>query len=90
MDEADRIKITQALEMSRADYTIRWYNPNTGIEYSVTPARTYETALGPCREFTAQAMIDGQRQSARGSACRQLNGIWQASPLDTAASVPLN
>ncbi len=80
MDESDRIKITQTLEMSRAGYTIRWRNPNTGVDYLVTPARTYETVLGPCREFTTQAVIDGQRQSVRGSACRQPNGVWQASP----------
>lgn len=80
MDEADRIKITQALEMCRADYTIRWHNPTTGVDYSVMPARIYETASGPCREFTTQAVIDGQQQSVRASACRQPNGVWQASP----------
>jgi surface antigen len=31
---------------------------------------------GPCREFQTEIIIDGRRQPAHGTACRQPDGTW--------------
>jgi surface antigen len=77
MDEVDRMKANQALESSRIGYTTSWRNPDTDDTYSITPTRTYETASGPCRDFTTQAVIDGKREILYGTACRQPDGSWR-------------
>ncbi len=77
MDEQDQWRSAQALESSRSNHTTRWHNPDSGVDYAVTPTRTYETANGPCRDFTSEAVIDGRRQTVYGSACRQPNGSWR-------------
>lgn len=79
MDEVDRMKANQALEFSRTGYTTSWRNPDTTDTYSITPARIYETASGPCRDFTTQAVIDGKRETFYGTACRQVDGTWRTS-----------
>ena len=79
MDEVDRMKANQALESSRIGYTTSWRNPDTDDTYSITPTRTYETASGPCRDFTTQAIIDGKREILYGTACRQPDGSWRTS-----------
>ena len=53
-----------------------WRNPD-GTDYTVTPTRTYETAQGPCREFTMRAIIGGQPDTVYGTACRQADGSWK-------------
>src|SRR5919108_5193575 len=79
MDEVDRMKANQALESSRIGYTTSWRNPDTDNTYSITPTSTYETASGPCRDFTTQAVIDGKREILYGTACRQPDGTWRTS-----------
>jgi surface antigen len=79
MDEVDRMKANQALESSRTGYTTSWRNPDTDDTYSITPTRIYETASGPCRDFTTQAVIDGKRETLYGTACRQPDGSWRTS-----------
>jgi surface antigen len=79
MDEVDRMKANQALESSRIGYTTSWRNPDTDDTYSITPTRTYETASGPCRDFTTQAVIDGKRETLYGTACRQPDDTWRTS-----------
>ncbi len=76
MDESDRMRSAQALESSRTGYATSWHNPDSDTDYKITPTRTYETASGPCRDFTTEAFIDGRRQSVSGTACRQPDGTW--------------
>lgn len=78
MDELDRIKTQQALETRPTGSTAAWSNPDTGADYSVTPTRTYESASGPCRDYTTEAVIDGRAEVVHGTACRQPDGTWQA------------
>lgn len=52
MDENDHYRSQQALESNPVNRTSSWSNPDTGNSYQVTPTRTYETASGPCREYT--------------------------------------
>ena len=77
MDDVDRMHTSQALESSRTGNTATWRNPDTGVQYAVTPTRTYESAGSPCRDFTTQALIDGKQETVKGTACRRADGTWQ-------------
>ena len=77
MDETDRLKTALTLENVRTGVPARWRNPDTGNDYAVTPTRTYDTAEGPCREYTVEAMIAGKKDTVYGTACRQPDGSWR-------------
>lgn len=77
MDETDRLKTAHALETVRTGVPSRWRNPDTGNEYTVMPTKTYDTATGPCREYTVDARIGGRPEKVYGTACRQADGSWR-------------
>lgn len=77
MDDTDRLKTAATLENVRTGVSSTWRNPDSGVQYAVTPTRTYETPTAPCREYTIDAVIDGQQERVRGTACRQPDGTWR-------------
>lgn len=79
MDETDRLKTAHALETVRTGVPSRWRNPDTGNEYTVVPTRTYESAQGPCRDYTVDAVIGGRTETVHGNACRQPDGTWRTA-----------
>jgi surface antigen len=79
MDETDRLKTSAALESVRTGVPSTWRNPDTGYQYSVTPTKTYDSAAGPCREYTVDALIGGKKETVYGSACRQADGSWKVA-----------
>lgn len=79
MDENDRHRAGEALESTPTDQSSSWENPDSGNTYSVTPTRTYYEDSRPCRDYTTEAWIDGQKETVRGTACRQTDGSWLAS-----------
>lgn len=78
MDEKDRQQAAATLESTPTHETSTWTNPDTGNRYEVTPTRTFVDDQQPCREYTTEAWIDGQRETVVGTACRQSDGTWQA------------
>jgi len=78
MDESDRIKTAHALENVRTGVPTHWRNPDTGNQYTVVPTKTTESAQGPCREYTVDAVIDGRKEKIFGTACRQPDGTWKS------------
>ena len=78
MDDNDRIRTAQVLETGRTGAPVYWRNPDNGYEYTVAPTRTYDAAQGPCREYTVDSVIGGERQKVYGTACRQPDGSWRA------------
>lgn len=77
MDEQDRIRAASAMEYTPTGQSSRWVNPDTQRAYAVTPTRTYDSAQGPCREFTMKADVGGESQQVYGTACRQADGNWK-------------
>lgn len=77
MDETDRLRAGQTLETVRTGVSSTWRNPDTGAQYQFTPTSTYESAQGPCREYTMEALIGGRREQVYGTACRQADGSWK-------------
>ena len=76
MDDYDRMNTSAALENVRSGVPCGWVNPDTGYEYVVTPTNTYDSASGPCREYTMDATIGGKTEQIYGTACRQPDGSW--------------
>jgi surface antigen len=79
MDDADRLKTAHALETVRTGVPSTWKNPDTGNTYQVVPTRTYDSAQGPCREYSIDALIGGKSEKVYGSACRQADGSWKVA-----------
>jgi surface antigen len=77
MDETDRLRAAQTLESVRTGVSSTWRNPDSGVQYQFTPTNTFETAQGPCREYTMEALIGGRREQVYGTACRQADGSWK-------------
>jgi surface antigen len=76
MDDVDRMRTAQTLETVRTGVPARWRNPDSGNDYTVVPTRTYDSASGPCREYTLDARVGGRTEKVYGTACRQQDGSW--------------
>ena len=77
MDNNDRMRIAQALETQPLNTPTQWVNPDNRNAYTVVPIRTYDSASGPCREYTMDAVIGGRVEKVVGNACRQADGSWR-------------
>jgi surface antigen len=77
MDDVDRMKTNQSLETVRTGVGSTWTNPDSGNRYTVVPTRTYESASGPCREYSIDAVIEGRLEKVNGTACRDSGGTWR-------------
>lgn len=77
MDDNDRMRIAQVLETQPINAQTTWVNPDNRNAYTVIPIRTYNSASGPCREYTMDAVIGGRPEKVVGNACRQADGSWR-------------
>ncbi len=77
MDRTDRLRAQRTLETTPTGRTVAWENPDHDAAYRMTPERTYETASGPCRDYSMDAWIDGRKETVTGTACRQSDGTWK-------------
>jgi surface antigen len=68
----------RAMETAPTGKSVEWKNPDSGHSGTVTPTKTYQTANGTyCREYQTTVLIDGKKERATGTACRQPDGTWQ-------------
>lgn len=76
---ADQTQASDAEERAVANnQTITWNNPQSGNGGSIQPIRTYQDSNGQtCRDYTHTVTIDGKKEVARGTACRQGDGNWK-------------
>jgi len=77
MDASDERKASEALEYNRDNQRSSWHNPNTGADISTTPTRTYVSNGQNCREYQTTILVDGRKERAYGTACRQPDGSWR-------------
>lgn len=81
MDEIDRLHVQDSLENTPTHESAVWRNPDTEVEYAVTPLATYRDRGGRyCREYQTTATVGGRPQQVYGTACRQPDGSWQIVP----------
>ncbi|BCW88329.1 hypothetical protein sos41_14680 [Alphaproteobacteria bacterium SO-S41] len=58
--------------------SVAWQDPDTGYRGTLEPQDWYQDDRGnDCREFSQEIYIDGRRQEATGTACRQSDGTWR-------------
>lgn len=84
LDRADRQaaenSALQAFEYAPDGQSRSWQNPNKNTSGYTTPTRTYKSNnrnYEVCRDYQSSVVIDGQLETATGTACRQPNGTWQ-------------
>lgn len=78
MNAGDQLCTGQVLEHAPDRAPVRWRNPDSGVDYQVTPTGTIREPNGRyCREYTTQAMIGGRTEQVYGRACRQPDGSWE-------------
>ena len=81
LDQADMAYHEQAVEKAYSaplNDTISWNNPQSGHSGTVTPIREgRQSSTGNlCREYKQSIFIDGQAQTAVGTACQNADGSW--------------
>lgn len=80
LDQQDRQRAreaeTQALEYGNPGAPVSWRG-DSGAYGTIVPGPAYARGGSPkCREFTHTIYINGQPQTARGTACRNPDGTW--------------
>lgn len=58
--------------------TVNWSNPQSGHSGSVTPVKegVHSTNGLPCRQYRQTIVVDGQAETAYGTACQNPDGTW--------------
>jgi surface antigen len=84
LDEADRAyeqrASTRALS-APIGRQVAWRNPDSGNSGALTPVRSWREPSGAqCREIERRVTIDGMREDAMVTACRDRNGNWVVRP----------
>lgn len=80
LDRADQAYANQAaqrsFETAPTGAATTWRNPDTGHYGSVTPTNTVSRGGSVCREYTQTIYVEGQSETAVGTACRNPDGTW--------------
>lgn len=78
MDRADEGCAYQALEFAAPGETVFWRNPDSAVEYGITPAQLTRNAQGrDCREYKATVVGGATPSNSSGMACRRPDGSWE-------------
>jgi len=66
IDAGDRGCMGHALELAGEQKSVRWTNPQTGVNFVLTPTKNFGDQRNPCREFTAVAAGGGDERDEHG------------------------
>jgi surface antigen len=77
VDTLDQSCAAEAVAYGPVGQPVGWASPTYGTEYQVTPVRQFAASGTTCREYVANAAIDGRWQQVHGTACLQPDGSWQ-------------
>ena len=64
----------RALEYTPAAQAVKW--EGSGDSGAVVAAQPYRVGSQNCRQYEHSVVVDGQKRSARGTACRNADGSW--------------
>ncbi len=76
MDEADEQRFNATLEHVPTGQIVEWQNPDTNVGWQLMSTQTLQTSNGPCRQYQVGIIIDGNKETGEGTACRRLDGYW--------------
>jgi surface antigen len=77
MDPADRYCTGRVLDFTPDRNAVRWANPQSRVDYLLTPLRSYRVQGRDCRDFTTQMKYGGKRDLMSRTACRGEDGEWE-------------
>lgn len=77
VDTLDQDCAAQAVAYGPVGQPVGWASPAYGTQYQVTPVRQYVAQGTTCREYQANAAVDGRWQQVHGTACQQPDGSWR-------------
>ncbi len=77
IDRNDRGCIGHALELAHDRQTVRWVNPESGLNYRVTPLSGYTKSGNKCRDYTIYISGDDVDESRQERACLVGDGTWK-------------
>jgi len=85
---ADRA-VQDALEHALSGAAVSVSDPKMASVVSITPTRTYRSETKHwCREFVEELMIEGERVTRFGLACRETDGGWRRVQTQQPGSMP--
>ena len=67
-----------ALDRGAPGAPVPWRNPASGRHGNIVPGPAYDQKGATCRGYSHTVTINGQLETARGTACRGPDGIWTA------------
>jgi surface antigen len=77
MDAQDKANMENAITTTPVNNQASWTNQSSGVTYTVTPVKQYQSAGSYCREYQTKVTVNGKTQDAYGKACRQPDGTWK-------------
>jgi len=77
VDTLDQSCAAEAVAYGPVGQPVGWASPSYGTEYQVTPVRQYAYEGTTCREYVANAAVNGRWQQVHGTACMQPDGSWR-------------
>jgi surface antigen len=77
VDTLDQDCAAEAVAYGPVGQPVGWASPTYGTEYQVTPVRQYAAQGTTCREYVANAAVNGRWQQVHGTACAQPDGSWR-------------
>jgi surface antigen len=66
----------RALQFGEPGVPVPWRSAETGHHGAIVPGPAYQSNGLTCREFSHTVYVGNRPQTARGSACRNLDGTW--------------
>lgn len=77
MDKHDSQQISRTLETTPSGQTVAWQNPDTNVQYQMTPQPAVQSGDGLCRDFVLNGTdIAGRQEKLHAMACRNAYGDW--------------
>lgn len=79
LDQADMMYHERAINQAYSaplNQPISWNNPNSGHSGTVTAVREGTKGSSLCRQYKQTIVVDGQAQTAYGTACKESDGTW--------------
>lgn len=77
MDNRDAGCAAHALDQARDGQTVTWRNPESGVDFHLTPTETYRREGVLCRRYRTETVSNGGEAEGRSEACRTPEGTWQ-------------
>ena len=77
LDNTDRGCLGHALELGSQQRPVTWFNPNNGLNYTVTPLDGFSSGGKKCRNYTLNVRGDDINDSKHERACLISDGTWK-------------